>query len=339
MNSKPRFKNFRSKKIPRYDLILIGAGPCGLAAASEFKNAGLHYLHLESGQLAQTIYNFPTNVRLFSHPRNLEIGKVPFHPEPYESPTREQYLEYLNRVSFQLGLTVKEYCKVVSITSNAKDHRVCYSKKNGKISEAIAQNIVVASGGYYSPQLLNITGEDQSNVYHYFRSELSFDNEKILVVGGGNSAIEAVITLVKRNAKVIHSYRGTRLPRKKIKPWLLPQFDSAQRCNTIRSLYRTIPSSIHNNQVKLFSDRKKTLTIYVDKIFLLTGYGPDYATLKKASVPFHKRYNRPLFNPKNLETKKSGIFLCGTIVLKWQGEKASIENTSGHGKIILKNLR
>jgi thioredoxin reductase (NADPH) len=339
VSSAPRSDTFRPQKTPHYDLILIGAGPCGLAAASESKHAGLNYLHLESGQLAQTVYNFPTNVRLFSHPRYLEIGNVHFHPEPYEPPTREQYLEYLNKASSRLGLVVKQHSKVVSLTSNDKDHLVRYTKKRGKIGEACAPNIVVASGGYYAPQLLGITGEDQSNVYHYFRSELSFRNERVLVVGGRNSAIDAVITLIEKKAEVIHSYRGARLPRKKIKPWLLPIFDKARKRGSIRFLYRTVPHSIHNKQVRLISDGKKNMTIDVDRVFLLTGYGPDYATLKSASVPFHKRHKRPLFNPRTLETKKSGIFLCGTIVLKWQGEKASIDNTRGHGKIILNNLR
>jgi thioredoxin reductase (NADPH) len=339
VSSAPRSDNFRLWKIPRYDLILIGAGPCGLAAASEFKHAGLNYLHLESGQLAQTVYNFPTNIRLFSHPRYLEIGKVHFHPEPYEPPTREQYLEYLNMASSRLGLVVKQHSKVVGLTSNDKDHYVRYIEKGRNVREACAPNIVVASGGYYAPQLLGIPGEDQPNVYHYFRSELPFHNERVLVVGGRNSAIDAVITLVEKQAEVIHSYRGARLPRKKIKPWLLPIFDKARKSGSIRFLYRTVPRSIHNKQVKLKSDGKKNMTIDVDRVFLLTGYGPDYATLKSASVPFHKRHKRPLFNPKTLETKKSGIFLCGTIVLKWQGEKASIDNTRGHGKIILNNLR
>lgn len=110
---------------------------------------------------------------------------------------------------------MKQHSKVVSITPNDKDHLVRYIKKGGKIGEVYAPNVVVASGGYYTPQLLGIPGEDQPNVYHYFRSELPFHNERILVVGGRNSAVEAVIALVEKKSEVIQSYRGARIPSKK----------------------------------------------------------------------------------------------------------------------------
>lgn len=227
MRSVSKPETFYRQKIPRYDLIIVGVGPCGLAAALEFKQAELNYLHLESGQFAQTVHNFPTNICLFSSRNLLEIGNVRFHPKPNEPPTREEYLKYLNMVSSKLGLIVELHSKVVIITPRKNEHLMCFTKNKGTIGEAYAPNIVVASGGYYTPQLLGIPGEEQPNVYYYFQSELSFQSERVLVVGGRNSAIDDVITLVRKKAEVILSYRGARIPRKRIKPWLLPAFDNA----------------------------------------------------------------------------------------------------------------
>ena len=322
-----------------HDLILIGAGPCGLAAATKFKQSGLNYLHIEAGKLAQTIHNFPAKIKLYSNRRDLEIGDIPFQPEPDKPPTREEYLDYLSEASSRLGLEIKTNRRAISLITGNKKHLVYFSGKDGKSEEASSSNIVVASGGYYAPQLLNIPGEGQPNVSHFFNSELPFEGERVLVVGGRNSAIEAAIILAKKNAEVILSYRGTRFPRKKIKPWLLPEFDEAKKKGIIRVLYRTVPSSIHDREVELKSEENKKIKIEADKIFLLTGYGPDYNILQNASVPFHKSSRRPLFNSQTLETKKPGIFLCGTVVLKWQGRPTNIGNTRDHWKIILKNLR
>ncbi|MBM4053570.1 MAG: hypothetical protein FJ264_02630 [Planctomycetes bacterium] len=323
----------------RYDAILIGAGPTGIAAAYEFKNAGIKYLHLESGRLAQTIFNYPKNVHLFSHRCYLQIGNVHFPGKPHEAPAREEYLDYLGKVVSQQGLKVQLHSAVVELVPGNLNHCVRYRKKDGTITEVYSQNVIFAGGGYYKPRLLGIPGEDMPHVHHYFRTDLPVKNKKVLVVGGRNSAIEASTTLAGQKAEVLLSYRGSRLPRSKIKPWILTPFDEARKSGFIRIHYRTFLRSIKKKQVILRLDETEDIAIDTDVIFLLTGYGPDYSLLKTASVPFHKRTQRPLFNSKTLETKIPGIFLCGTLILTWKGKKASIENTLEHGKIILSNLR
>jgi thioredoxin reductase (NADPH) len=321
-----------------HDLILIGAGPCGLAAAADFKQAGLDYVHLETERLAQTIYNFPRKMRLYTKRAGLTVGDVPFGPRPDESPSREEYLEYLRLVVRQLELNVQTYTESESIISQSGGHVLQARRRDGTVARYAARNIVVASGGYYTPVLLGIPGEDQPNVSHYFRSDLPVRGKRILIVGGRNSAIEAATILAQKHADVVLAYRGARLSRKNVKPWILPPLDAARKEGRIRVLYRTVPTSIRDHLVELKTTDAALSKIEVDRVFLLTGYGPDYEFLRRAGIPFHKRNRRPLFNPRTLESRVPGIFLCGTVVLKWNGEKASIENTRDHGRVILENM-
>ena len=321
-----------------YDVGLIGAGPCGIAAAVDFKKAGLDVVQLEEGAVAQTIANFPSGMRLYSSRKVLEIEGVAFSPSPDESPNREEYLVYLNEVARRYALGIRSRMKAVKAVPNGRAY-VLASRTDGVTKHHHVRNIVVANGGYVTPVLLGIPGEDSRNVFHFFRSDLSVEGQRILVVGGRNSAVEAAITLSDRNAEVILSYRGSRLPRKKIKPWLMPNLDAAKKSGRIRVLYRSNPLKFEGRSVVLSQGDGRSVIRNVDKVFLLTGYGPKYDFLSKSGVPFHTRTRKPLFNSRTLETRLPGIFLCGTIVLRWLGEKASIENTRSHGKIILENLR
>ncbi|MBN1420076.1 MAG: NAD(P)-binding domain-containing protein, partial [Planctomycetes bacterium] len=211
-----------------HDLVLIGAGPCGLAAAAEFRRAGLRYVHLEAGELAQTVRNFARKVRLFSTRDRLEIGGVPFGPDPRESPTREEFLAYLRQVTRTLGLRVRLNTRVVRIRSRAGLHVVEATRAGRSIVSVPARNVVVASGGYYAPRRLGIPGEDAPNVSHYVRDFGGHRGKRVLVVGGRNSAVEAAAAFAQRGARVTLAYRGARIPRKMIKPWLLPPFDAAR---------------------------------------------------------------------------------------------------------------
>jgi thioredoxin reductase (NADPH) len=330
--------SIHSKNI-EYDLILVGAGPCGLAAAAIFKQAGMKYLHLESGRIAQTIYNFPRKIHLYSKRAGLEIKGVPFLPHPEQSPTREEYIKYLKSAVRKLKLRVMTRVNAQRIITGSKRHLLRAGRRDGKMAEYSARNIVVASGGYFAPVLLHIPGENQPNVSHYFHSEIPARGKTMLVVGGRNSAVEAAIMLAQKQAKVILAYRSSKLPRRLIKLWLLPQLDDACKEGRIHIHYRTVPTRIRNHSVELHTESAGTFHIEADRVFLLTGYGPDFELLKRANIPLHKRTERPLFSSRTLETLVPGIFLCGTVVLKWKGEKASIENTQDHGNVILNNLR
>jgi thioredoxin reductase (NADPH) len=324
-----------------YDAILVGAGPCGLAAAADFKAAGLDYLHLEQGALAQTIRLFPKGIKLYSPRADLTFAGVTFPGEQDKPPGAEEYVAYLASAARQLNLKIKTYRTITHAQIEDDTVFLQATTRTGVHEEYRARNLVVATGGHYRPVLLDIPGEDLPMVSHYFRNDKPARGQRVLVLGGGNSAVEASILLAKKGAHVIWVCRCIILPRRIIKPWLLPEFDAQVAAGRIETRPGNVPVRIEPGRVWLRSCRaiEHQETVACDRVYLLTGYGPDYILLHMIGVPFNARTKRPLFSPRTLQTKEPGIFLCGTIVRHWQGEKASIANTREHGKILLEHLR
>ncbi len=320
-------------------MVLVGAGPAGIAAAVTFRRAGLRFLHLEGGRLAQTIANFPAGIRLYSSRGELEIDGVPFDSRPEESPSREAYLQYLQAVCEERQLRVGTHTVALSVTPGDHAHQLRARNRDGSPRVIVTRNIAVASGGYYRPVLLGIPGEMLPHVSHYYAGYQDLRQKRVLVVGGRNSAVEAAVELAEHQADVVLAYRGARLPRSQIKPWLLPRLAEQRRRGHLDIRYRTVPLAIEPGRAALLSRGAHEERLDADRVLLLTGYGPDYALLSRAGVPVHRRTGRPLHHPRTLETHVEGIFLCGTVVLKWQGEKASISNTRNHGEVILDNMR
>lgn len=330
-----------TETIPRsspLDALVVGAGPTGLAAAAHLRGHGLSPWVVEEGLVAQTIRNFPRGVRLFSARENLTLPGLPFPGEPTSSPTREDYLAYLEAAPRRAGLEVATNTRAVTIRPREGSHGVVLANGDGKRYELTARNVIVASGGYFFPNVLGIPGEDLPYVHHYFRAELVDQLGRYVVVGGRNSAIEAAVHIAEAGAGVVIVYHKARLPRSKIKPWLLPRFDRQRRAGRIVVRYRSSPSKIGDGYVHLRGRSAEDETEYGDAVFLLTGYGPDYRLLKEAGVRFHRQTGRPLFDPKTLETKTPGIFVCGTVALKIRGEQQTIENGRDHAAAMLPRI-
>ena len=346
-----------------HDVLLVGAGPAGLAAAVHFRQAGLDVLHIEEGELAQTIRRFPSGVRLFSTRADLALPGLPFGPDEDSSPTREEYLAYLEESAAAAGLAVETgttavaaeargdgYTVELDSAHGARDGHGAASAHGARDGHGAASapatrrtvetsSVVVASGGYFFPNTLNIPGEDQPHVHHYFRSEIVNSGERMVVVGGRNSAVEAAVHIAEAGAEVLLVYRKSRLPRSKIKPWLLPRLDTQLRAGRIRVKYRSVPQEVSPRGVVLREADGSSLFHPADAVFLLTGYGPDYRLLQGAGIRFHKRTARPLFSQTTLETRSPGIFLCGTVALRVGREQATIENSRDHALLMIDSIR
>ena len=321
------------------DVLLVGAGPAGLAAAAHFRRAGLDLLHVEEGELAQTIRRFPAGVRLFSTRADLALPGLPFGPDPASSPTREEYIAYLEESAAAAGLEVESATTALSVEAREGRYYVELGGADGTRRTVETGSIVVASGGYFFPNILGIPGEDQPHVHHYFRSEIVSSAERMVVVGGRNSAIEAAVNIAEAGAQALLVYRKSRLPRSKIKPWLLPRLDTQIRAGRIRVQYRTVPIEVSPGGVVLRRAEGGSQFQPADALFLLTGYGTDYRILREAGIRFHKRTARPLFNQATLETRSPGIFLCGTVALRVGGKQATIENSHNHALLMMDSIK
>lgn len=321
------------------DVLLVGAGPAGLAAAVHFRQAGLDVLQVEEGEPAQTIRRFPAGVHLFSTRAALALPGFPFGPDPDASPTREEYITYLEESTATAGLSVETGTMAVSAEAVAGKYRVELRGPDGSRRIAHACSVVVASGGYFFPNILDIPGEDLPHVHHYFRSEVVNPGARMLVVGGRNSAVEAAVNIAEAGAEATLVYRKSRLPRSKIKPWLLPRLDAQIRAGRIHVRYRSVPHEITPQGVALREAGGVSRVERADEIFLLTGYGPDYRLLRTSGVRFHRQTMRPLITDATLETRSPGIFLCGTVALRVGGEPATIENSRDHALRMLDSIR
>lgn len=322
-----------------HDVLLVGAGPAGLAAAVHFRQAGLDVLHVEEGELAQTIRRFPTGVRLFSTRDSLALPGFPFGPDPDASPTREDYIAYLEESTETAGFRVETGSVAVSAEAAWGRYRVELRGPDGARRIAEACSVVVASGGYFFPNVLGIPGEDLPHVHHYFKSEVVSPGARMVVVGGRNSAVEAAVNIAEAGAEAVLVYRKSRLPRSKIKPWLLPRLDAQIRAGRISVQYRRVPLEIIPQGVVLRDADGGSRVEPANVVFLLTGYGPDYRLLRRSGVRFHKQTARPLFSHATLETRSPGIFLCGTVALRVGREQATIENSRDHALQMLDTIR
>lgn len=308
-------------------VIIIGAGPCGLAAAIALKEIGMNPLVIEKGNIVNSIYHYPTHQTFFSTSEKLEIGEVPFVTEDYK-PRRNQALSYYREVAKRKELRINSYEKVLSI-SKLDEHAF---KVTTDIMEYNAQNVIIATGYYDQPNLMNVIGENLPKVYHYFKEAHPYFDKDVLVVGGKNSSVDAAIELVKAGARVSVIYRGNEYS-KSIKPWILPEFDSLIRHGKITMEFNAHIKEITADSV-IYQTQSEVKEIKNDFVFAMIGYHPDHSFLQKMGIHIDQATGRPFHNPDTMETNISGIFIAGVIAAGNNANEIFIENGRFHGGLI-----
>lgn len=318
------------------DVIIIGGGPCGLAAAISIKEKGFNPLIIEKGNIVNAIYNYPTHQTFFSTSEKLEIGDVAFITEN-RKPVRGQALAYYRRVAEKKELRIHSFEKVTHVHPSGNGTFIVESEQNtGEKKEYEAAYIVIATGYYDHPNYLNIPGEDLDKVFHYFKEAHPYFDQDVLVVGGKNSAIDAALELEKVGARVTVIYRGeTYSP--SIKPWILPEFESLVRNGKITMHFHTNVTEITDKQV-FFEKDGVGYNIKNDYVFAMTGYHPDHNFLKKMGVNIDEGSGRPLFNPDTMETNVEGIYIAGVLAAGNNANEIFIENGRFHGGLIAASL-
>jgi thioredoxin reductase (NADPH) len=316
-------------------VIIIGAGPCGLASAIALKKKGIDALLIEKGNIVNSIYHYPTHQTFFSSSDKLEIGEIPFITER-QKPVRNQALAYYRNVAERMQLRVNAFEEVISLRKNDSEFTIVTEMFSGGKKEYIAKHVIIATGYYDQPNYMNIPGEELPKVMHYFKEGHPYYNKNIVVIGGKNSAVDAALELHKAGANITVLYRGETYS-KSIKPWILPDFDSLVKKEIIRMVFNAHVTKITKEFVYYTVDDKE-FKIENDFVFAMTGYRPNFDLIKTIGVQFNKENGKPIYNEETYETNIENVFVAGVVAAGNNNNEIFIENGRFHGEKIANTI-
>ena len=317
------------------DVLIVGAGPSGLATAIAAKQEGLDYLIVEKGMLVHGIYNFPMHMVFFTTPELLEIGGLPL-VTPYDKPTRLEALRYYRRVVDTYDLQISYHEKVIGIEKEGDTFIVTTERARGARRVHEARAVVLAIGYYDNPNYLNIPGEDLPHVNHYFTDPHPYYQQRVVIVGGKNSAAEAALELFRAGAHVTLVHRHATLG-DTIKYWVRPDIENRIKEGSIAARFGTNVLEITSTGVIVERDGKRE-ELPAEGVFLMTGYHPDADLMRRAGIRCDDVTLVPEMNPETFETNVPNLFLAGGCVAGRNTGWIFIENGRFHGGRIVKLL-
>ena len=326
------------------DLVIVGAGPSGLSAAIAAKQRDLDYQVLEQGVLVNSIYRFPPQMVFFTTPELLEIGGLPF-VSPYEKPTRAEALNYYRKVAEKYDLQIAYGETVLSVQRERRHDAEDFAVNGGAFAIATrtssgvervryARNVLMAIGYYDHPNLIGVPGEDLPHVHHYYSEPHAYFRQRVVIVGGGNSAAEAALECYRAGARVTLVHRWPEL-KPSIKYWVRPDIENRIKEGSVAARFNTCVTAIKPTFVVVRtagSDKDEELP--AEAVLLLTGYRSDSNLLRAAGVHLNERCV-PSYNPETLETNVPGLFLAGGAVTGMDTSNIFIENGRFHGEKIV----
>ncbi|WP_430510235.1 YpdA family putative bacillithiol disulfide reductase [Gottfriedia solisilvae] len=318
----------------KVEVLIIGGGPCGIATYLSLKNQGISALIIEKGNIVHTLSRFPTHQTFFSTSEKLEVGNIPFIIEG-RKPKKHQALAYYRDVVKRNKVSIHSFEEVLKVTKN-KDFLVESITKGGEQKQYKANAVVVATGYYDQPNYLSIPGEELEKVSHYFFEGHKHFNQKVVIVGGKNSSVDAALELEKCGAEVTVLYRGNSYS-PSIKPWVLPEFEALVRSETIDMKFQANIIEIKEKSV-IYEQLGDIYEIDNDFVYAMTGYHPDHSLIKSMGVGVDDSTGRPTFNPETMETNIKGIYIAGVIAAGNNANEIFIENGRFHGDLIAKNI-
>jgi thioredoxin reductase (NADPH) len=318
-----------------FDVLVIGAGPTGLACAIESQRAGFRTVLVDKGCLCNSLFHYPSHMTFFTTSELLEIGDIPF-PSPNSKPTRNEALEYYRKVADHYHLDTRQYRLVLSIGGSDGDFRVLTRDKFGRESVYRTRKLIVATGYYDLPNYMNIPGEELPKVHHYYDDPHPYYNLDVAIIGGKNSAAIAALELWRHGARVTLIHRGPEI-HKNVKYWILPDIENRIKNGEITAHFKSQVLRIEADSVTL-DTRRGELIIPNDYVFALTGYHPDFDFLREMGVHLEGKDLLPDCNPETLESNVPGIYLAGVIVAGSRTSEIFIENGRFHGRQIAGDL-
>jgi len=314
------------------DLIIIGAGPIGLSCGIEAKKNNLEYLIIDKGMLVNSIFNYPTNTTFFSTSDKLEIGDIPFISHNVK-PTRTEALEYYRRVSNSWELNLSLYNEVLKI-KNENDY-FSITTQNGKFE---SRNIVICTGFYDIPYLLNIPGENLDKVLHYYNESHPYYQMDVAIVGAGNSAVDVALDTYRKGAKSVTMVIRENEVGENIKYWVKPDIMNRINNKEIQAYFNSEITEIKEKSITVKTP-EKNLELKNDFVLAMTGYQPNYNLLENLNVEIlDDEFKTPSCNEKTMKTNIEGVFLAGVICGGLKTNKWFIENSRDHAEKILSTI-
>jgi thioredoxin reductase (NADPH) len=326
-----------------HDLLVIGAGPTGMACAIEAQRTGLSALLVDKGCLCNSLFHYPAHMTFFTTPELLEIGDMPFS-SPNQKPTRSEALEYYRKVAEHYALNIRQYETVVRVERQERvtgadgAFTVHTQDQFGRPILHHARKLVIAIGYYDLPNYLDIPGEDLPKVKHYYHEPHPYFGLDVLVIGGKNSAAIAALDLWRHGARVTLVHRGPSM-HPHVKYWILPDINNRIKNGEIAAYFNSTVAHIAEDTVTLATP-KGTVTLPNHFVFALTGYHPDFGFIERLGVTLDGANDRcPVCDPTTLESNVPGIYLAGVIVAGERTNEIFIENGRFHGKQIAADLK
>lgn len=313
-----------------YDLLIIGAGPIGMACAIEAQKANLSYIIVEKGALVNSLFNYPVFMTFFSTSQRLEIGGVPFvtiNPKP----NRNEAVEYYRRVAEKFDLKINLFERVNQV--NKKDDGL-FEINTSKTSYT-AKNVVVATGFYDVPLLMNVSGEDLPKVTHYYKDPHLYAFQNVVVVGANNSGVDAALETYRKGANVTMVVRSGELG-PNVKYWVRPDIQNRIKEGEVTALFNSELVAIRENEVDIKTP-EGIQTIANDFVIAMTGYQPDFSMLRKFGIELPESLC-PAYNEETMETNVKGLYLAGVVCGGLDTHKLFIENSRVHAEMIVKHI-
>ncbi len=319
-----------------FDLLVVGAGPTGLATAIEAQKAGYRVVLVDKGCVCNSIFHYPAHMTFFTTSELLEIGGIPF-PSPNAKPTRNEALEYYRQVAAYYKLDIRQYQRVERITGADGAFTVHTTDRFGRGGELRARKLALSIGYYDLPNLMGVPGEDLSKVHHYYQDPHPYYDMDVAVIGGKNSAAIAALELWRHGARVTVIYRGTGI-QPHVKYWIKPDIENRIKNGEIKAHFESRVIEITPDSI-LIETPAGAETLRNDFVFALTGYHPDFSFLESLGVSFEGPDRCPRCHPETLESNVPGIYLAGVIVAGNRTNEIFIENGRFHGRQIAQSLR
>lgn len=313
-----------------YDIIIIGGGPIGLNCALEAKKNKLSYLIIEKGTIVNSLYNYPLYMTFFSSSDKLEIAEIPFISTA-PKPGRREALEYYQTIARQRNININLYEEVLKITKN--ENFLLETSKNNYH----AKNVIIATGFYDIPNLMNVKGENLPKVLHYYKEPYPFAKQKVAVIGSSNSAVDAALETYRKGAEVTMIIRHSEFS-KSVKYWVKPDIENRIKEKSIAAHFNSEVVEITENSIIFKDENGKIQEIENDFVLAMTGYLPNFKFLQNSGIELQGDCLNPFYNEETMETNVPNLYLAGVVCGGKDTHLWFIENSRIHAEMIVNNI-